>query len=248
MAAGPREARGDHRRGVPRRVRLLHRDRRHRRRAHAPLLVGDRHRRLHLLHPPARGPRPAVPGDQATGLTADRGRARGGEPGRPPRPPLERPVAARRSTWLSRHTPGDRRLLRPGPRRGHPHLPRALRAAGWPRRTPTPSGRFPAHLAAWLMTRPERFAVIHGDYRPDNLMFPAARRRRLRRRLADARRRPPRARRRLPARHQPRPGAAPDRGARHRRGLPPRPRRARGRARAPRSASTTTGSASCRAR
>ena len=23
------------------------------------------------------------------------------------------------------------------------------------------------------MTRPERFAVIHGDYRPDNLMFPA---------------------------------------------------------------------------
>lgn len=31
----------------------------------------------------------------------------------------------------------------------------------------------PAHLADWLLTRPERFAVIHGDYRPDNLMFPS---------------------------------------------------------------------------
>lgn len=31
----------------------------------------------------------------------------------------------------------------------------------------------PDHLADWLLTRPERFAVIHGDYRPDNLMFPA---------------------------------------------------------------------------
>jgi hypothetical protein len=30
----------------------------------------------------------------------------------------------------------------------------------------------PAHLADWLLTRPERFSVIHGDYRPDNLMFP----------------------------------------------------------------------------
>ncbi len=30
----------------------------------------------------------------------------------------------------------------------------------------------PGHLAAWLLTRPERFSVIHGDYRPDNLMFP----------------------------------------------------------------------------
>ena len=31
----------------------------------------------------------------------------------------------------------------------------------------------PEHLTAWLTTRPERFALIHGDYRPDNLMFPA---------------------------------------------------------------------------
>jgi hypothetical protein len=31
----------------------------------------------------------------------------------------------------------------------------------------------PEHLADWLLARPERFAVIHGDYRPDNLMFPA---------------------------------------------------------------------------
>jgi aminoglycoside/choline kinase family phosphotransferase len=31
----------------------------------------------------------------------------------------------------------------------------------------------PGHLADWLLTRPERFSVIHGDYRPDNLMFPS---------------------------------------------------------------------------
>jgi hypothetical protein len=30
----------------------------------------------------------------------------------------------------------------------------------------------PEHVAAWLLARPERFTVIHGDYRPDNLMFP----------------------------------------------------------------------------
>lgn len=30
----------------------------------------------------------------------------------------------------------------------------------------------PNQLADWLLSRPERFAVIHGDYRPDNLMFP----------------------------------------------------------------------------
>ncbi len=29
----------------------------------------------------------------------------------------------------------------------------------------------PAHLGEWMMTRPERFSTIHGDYRPDNLMF-----------------------------------------------------------------------------
>lgn len=29
----------------------------------------------------------------------------------------------------------------------------------------------PGHVPAWLMTRPERYSLIHGDYRPDNLMF-----------------------------------------------------------------------------
>ena len=29
----------------------------------------------------------------------------------------------------------------------------------------------PARLGDWMMTRPERFTTIHGDYRPDNLMF-----------------------------------------------------------------------------
>lgn len=29
----------------------------------------------------------------------------------------------------------------------------------------------PPRLGDWMMTRPERFTTIHGDYRPDNLMF-----------------------------------------------------------------------------
>ncbi len=29
----------------------------------------------------------------------------------------------------------------------------------------------PARLGDWMLTRPERFSTIHGDYRPDNLMF-----------------------------------------------------------------------------
>lgn len=29
----------------------------------------------------------------------------------------------------------------------------------------------PDHLADWLVARPDRFSLIHGDYRPDNLMF-----------------------------------------------------------------------------
>jgi hypothetical protein len=31
--------------------------------------------------------------------------------------------------------------------------------------------RVPEHVEAWLMARPERFSLLHGDYRPDNLMF-----------------------------------------------------------------------------
>jgi hypothetical protein len=29
----------------------------------------------------------------------------------------------------------------------------------------------PEHVVAWLTANPERFSLIHGDYRPDNLMF-----------------------------------------------------------------------------
>lgn len=37
---------------------------------------------------------------------------------------------------------------------------------------PATLAEIPGHLAEWLLTRPERFSVIHGDYRSDNLMFP----------------------------------------------------------------------------
>lgn len=33
-------------------------------------------------------------------------------------------------------------------------------------------GQIPAAIAAWSLGRPERFSLVHGDYRLDNLMFP----------------------------------------------------------------------------
>ena len=41
-------------------------------------------------------------------------------------------------------------------------------------RTSRPSTVAPTQSVPWLLTRPTPFAVVHGDYRLDNLMFPPA--------------------------------------------------------------------------
>ena len=89
---------------------------------------------------------PATPGDQATGLTADGGRARRGEPGRAARPPLERPRRCSRSRGSAATPP---RPPTSTPRSSAARSPPSSSAsrAGWPPRTRTPSGRCPTTSA-----------------------------------------------------------------------------------------------------
>ena len=85
--------------------------------------------------------------------------------------------------------------------------PRCSRRATPPSSATTPTtlpavGR--AHRPLGARSTPVSLTLVHGDYRLDNLMFPdAERRRRVRRRLADARDRPAGPRPRLLPRHQP---------------------------------------------
>ena len=114
---------------------------------------------------------PAVPGDQATGLTAEEAvhavvnlaglhGPRWSDPDL-----LEIP-------WLSRHTTETADFYAEVLRGAIPTF--LERFGGWMAADdPDTLRSVPDHLGAWLMTRPDRFAVIHGDYRPDNLMFPA---------------------------------------------------------------------------
>ncbi len=113
---------------------------------------------------------PATPGDQATGLTGEEAEhaavnlaglhgPRWSDPSL-----LEIP-------WLSRHTPETAEFygqILAGA------IPTFLeRFEGWMApEDPDTLRSVPEHLGAWLLARPDRFAVIHGDYRPDNLMFP----------------------------------------------------------------------------
>ncbi len=68
-----------------------------------------------------------------------------------------------------------------------------------------------AAMTHWQMARPSPFAVMHGDYRLDNLLFDPAGARRGRRRLADAVGRPSHARPRILPRHEPRPSTIDER-------------------------------------
>ena len=45
-------------------------------------------------------------------------------------------------------------------------------ARNWATRTPRPFGRRPRPFGGWTVQGREPFAVVHGDYRLDNLMFP----------------------------------------------------------------------------
>ena len=113
---------------------------------------------------------PAVPGDQATGLTAaeaeDAARNLAGLHGPRWSDPELLEIA-----WLSRHTPETAAFYGQILDQAIPTF--LERFEGWMApQDPATLRSIPEHLTAWLMTRPERFAVIHGDYRPDNLMFP----------------------------------------------------------------------------
>ena len=250
-----RQGRGRRRRGpqprrrrLPQRGRLLPAPPPHPRRAHPACwhaAISDDGLRFTLL---LEDLSPRVPGVQADGCPADRARGGGPQPGRAPRPALERPGAARPRLHQRVH-PGHRRLHR----RDHGHRRRAVRR-------PLPAGpvrRRRGHARAvgrrrhGLAAAParSRSRSLHGDYRLDNLMFGDGGGRRRRGRLADALDRPAGPRRRLLPRHQPRPSERRRSEEPARRGVPRRAARpGRRPATTPTAASTTTGSASCRDR
>ncbi len=113
---------------------------------------------------------PSTPGDQATGLTAAEAEAAvvnlAGLHGPRWNDPSLHDVA-----FLSRHTPETAdfyaQILAGA-------IPTFLERFGdrMAPEDPATLASVPEHLPAWLLARPERFSVIHGDYRPDNLMFP----------------------------------------------------------------------------
>ena len=113
---------------------------------------------------------PSTPGDQAVGLTADEAEHAvvnlAGLHG-----PRWSDDTLLEVPWLSRHTTETADFYAEVLAGAIPtFLERFERWMG--PEDPDTLRSVPEHLAAWLTTRPERFALIHGDYRPDNLMFP----------------------------------------------------------------------------
>jgi hypothetical protein len=113
---------------------------------------------------------PATPGDQATGLTAEEAEHAvvnlAGLHG-----PRWNDESLLEVPWLSRHSEETASFYADVLAGAIPtFLERFGRWVGPD--DPATLDEVPRHLAAWLTTRPERFALIHGDYRPDNLMFP----------------------------------------------------------------------------
>ena len=115
---------------------------------------------------------PAVQGDQVAGCTVAQARTAVGQPRRPARPALVRPRADRRRRAQPQRSRGRRdpgRALRPGDR------DRSSSAPGWP--VPDRGRRDPAARASGVIEgrgcwrASERFGLVHGDYRLDNLMF-----------------------------------------------------------------------------
>jgi aminoglycoside/choline kinase family phosphotransferase len=114
---------------------------------------------------------PATPGDQATGLTAEEAEQAAVNLAGLHGPRWSDPDLLE-IPWLSRHTAETADFYGQILAGAIPTF--VERFGGWMApEDPATLDTVPAHLGAWLMTRPERFAVIHGDYRPDNLMFPA---------------------------------------------------------------------------
>lgn len=112
---------------------------------------------------------PAETGDQVRGVTVDEARAAvvnlAGLHG-----PRWNDASLLDVAWLNRHTEETAgfyaEILRGAVPQFLDHFEQWLAPED-----PATLHEVPDHLAAWLMARPERFAPIHGDYRPNNLMF-----------------------------------------------------------------------------
>ena len=112
------------------------------------------------------------PGVQADGCPLDAGRGGGAQPRRAPRAPVERPEL-HDLDFLERADAGRAR-------RSSATWCKSAVEIFVDRYAATSAADDVATLAAsaeaiadWLLARPEPFAVIHGDYRLDNLMFGA---------------------------------------------------------------------------
>lgn len=113
---------------------------------------------------------PATPGDQATGLTAAETEHAVVNLAGLHGPRWSDPTLLE-IPWLSRHTTETAAFYGQVLAGAIPTF--LERFEGWmAAEDPDTLRSVPDQLGAWLMTQPERFAVIHGDYRPDNLMFP----------------------------------------------------------------------------
>jgi aminoglycoside/choline kinase family phosphotransferase len=113
---------------------------------------------------------PSTPGDQVTGLTPEEAEDAAVNLAGLHGPRWSDPELLA-VPWLSRHTPETAdfyaQILTGAIPTFLDHFERWMAPED-----PDTLRSVPEHLPAWLMTRPQRFAVIHGDYRPDNLMFP----------------------------------------------------------------------------
>ena len=206
--------------GLPQRGRLLPRHRRHGRHRHAALLARRGVRRRDRVH--ARCSTTCTlrsPGVQADGCTVDAGGGRrwSTSPGSTGRAGTTRRCSI--SSSCRRSTPDTRRVRRRDLRRRRRAVRRPLPRPTRRRRRGDHRATSADALATWQMARPEPFAVVHGDYRLDNLMFSAGRAGHGAR-LADRVGRPAGAGRRLLPRHQPGARTAPDARARAARRLP----------------------------
>ena len=125
----------------------------------------DAHRFTLLLEDLA----PARPGDQVTGLTPQEAELAvvnlAGLHG-----PRWNDAALLEVPWLSHHTPETAGFYADVLAGAIPTFVERFGSRLSPEDVAT-LDEVPRHLAAWLTARPDRLSVIHGDYRPDNLMF-----------------------------------------------------------------------------
>ena len=153
-------------------VRFYDRDRPDRRRPGPGAATTPRSTEDRRLHAAAGGPGPGRAGRPDRRLHARPGPRRRGQPRRPARSALVRPDAAR-DRRPARQRAGRRRAAGRALRSGDRDLPRR-RSATCSRAEDVATLRacVDGHRARGRWPAAERFALVHGDYRLDNLMFP----------------------------------------------------------------------------